>query len=196
MSEDSDNLSLDEIADQAEEASEEPSSKDADRIVLAHESSDGKWNLIQEYLIEIHADARLKEGTDSTGKPGQRFPTLREQRELLKRKIEEEYSHDQKLRTSLINCIPSRMSMSRWTRLDGWDDAVVAKMKSFGIFTPTARGEVMKSIHKKAVDGDMIAAKLYVSMSGDFVEKGQAGDEKFEVWKKYIDSMNRKKTGK
>jgi hypothetical protein len=183
----SDNLNIADMANLVEKEAEEvtKSQQNKDRLIMLSLSSGGKWNLLQEYMIEIEADCKLKEGL------GQRFPTYVELLQLLKKKIEVEYSEDESTMKSLLNCVPlSKNTVSYWRKMSGWTEAVLDKMKSFGLFTPEKRAEVIESLRKKASEGgDVQAAKVWLTMSGDYTDKVDVNDTKFEKYKEYANSL-------
>jgi len=186
MSEASENLNITDMAElvQKEAQDQLKIQKDKDKMIMLSLSSGGKWHLLQEYLIEIEADCKLKEGL------GQRFPTLTELIQLLTKKIELEYTDDEETKKALINCVPaSKNTISYWHKMSGWNEAVIDKMKSFGLFTPEKRAEVIESLRKTASEGDVQAAKVWLTMSGDYTDKVDVSDAKFEKYKEYANAL-------
>ena len=186
----SENLSIAAMSDLAEEVSQDSEKeakkalKDKSRIILASLSGKGKWHLLQEYLIEIQADGKIKEGL------GQQFPTFQEQLVLLHKKIEVEHGDEPETRDLLLNYVTQKIPLQKWSKLPGWTDAVVDKMKSYGLFTPENRAAVIDAMKQKAVkDGDVQAAKVWLTMSGDYTDKIDVNDAKFEKYKEYANSL-------
>lgn len=198
---DSSNLSLSNLSDLVEETAEEAeeiarkakekSKREEYKLALASHSNAGKWHILQEFLIEIQADGKLKEGL------GQKYPTFEEQLYLLHKKVEVEFKDDPNTIAILNGGVTHKTSLQQWTKLAGWNDAVIDKMKSYGLFTPQKRAEVIEAVRSKAVkDGDTAAAKVWLTMSGDYSDKVQVDDQKFEKYKEYINSLNPVKSSK
>jgi len=187
----SENLNISDMSDLVEKASSEESDKETKRalkekarITLLALSNKGKWHILQEFLIEIQADAKIKEGL------GQRFPTWADQLALLHKKIEVEFSDDPENEKLLKNYVTHFTTIQKWTKLSGWNDAVIDKMKSYGLFTPENRAAVINAMKEKAVkDGDVQAAKVWLTMSGDYTDKIDVNDQKFEKYKEYANSL-------
>lgn len=186
----SENLNIADMSDLVEKSAEDIEKtkkkelREKARLTLLSLSNQGKWHILQEYILEIQADGKIKEGL------GQRFPTLAEQLVLLHKKIEVEFTNDEETQNLLKGYITTTMAISKWTKLPGWNDAVVDKMKSYGLFTPENRAAVINSMKKKAVDdGDVQAAKVWLTMSGDYTDKVDVNDSKFEKYKEYANSL-------
>jgi hypothetical protein len=191
MSEQSGVLKLDELAEMTEESviDDEKTKLEKARMVMLSVSPVGKWNILQTYLIEIQADGKLKEGL------GQRFPTQKEQLELLKKKIESEWKNEQPTIDALLTCVPSQQMLSKWTKSKSWQDTLVDKMKVDGLFTAENRAGVIEAMRKKAADdGDVQAAKIWLTMSGDYTDKVDVSDAKFEKYKEYQNELTGKST--
>lgn len=187
---DSENLSISAMSDLAEQSSEDADReakralKEKARLTLLSLSNKGRWNLLQDFLIEIQADAKIKEGL------GQKFPTLADQVVLLHKKIEVEFNEDPDNEALLKNYVTHFSTIHKWTKLPGWNEAVIEKMKSYGLFTPEHRAGVIESMRQKAVkDGDVQAAKVWLTMSGDYTDKVDVSDAKFEKYKEYANSL-------
>ncbi len=190
----SDIVNLSQISDMVEESTEsekvkrEMTDREKARLILLSVSNQGKWHLLQEFMLEIQADAKLKQGL------GQRFPTQNELLELLKKKIQVEFKDDSITMNALILCVPTHQALSKWSKISGWTDAITDKMKKFGIFTAENRAEVMEALRQKAVkEGDTQAAKIWLTMSGDYTDKVDVTDTKFEKYKEYANTLNMKK---
>lgn len=191
----SDNLSIVELSELTEESIETnekdqlKKEKEEARMLMLATSGPGKWNILQEYLIEIEADCKLKEGL------GQKFPTYVELLKLLEKKVELEHSEDEATKKALLTCIPkTKGSVYQWHHLSGWEDAVIEKMKSYGLFTPDKRAQVIEALRQRATtDGDTQAAKIWLTMSGDYSDKIDVKDTKFEKYKEYVSSLKSSK---
>lgn len=183
-------LSIAQLADLAEEPikdkrEEANRSREKAKAILVANSNPGKWHILQEYLIEIQADGKLKEGL------GQKYPTFDDQLLLLNKKVEVEFKDDPQTCETLKNYVTHRTTISKWSKLPGWAEAIIDKMKTYGLFTPEKRAEVIESLRLKAVDqGDVQAAKTWLTMSGDYSDKVDVNDTKFEKYKEYVNALN------
>jgi hypothetical protein len=183
-------LNISQLADLAEETvkdkrKESQENREKAKLILKANSNPGKWHILQEYLIEIQADGKLKEGL------GQKYPTYDDQLILLHKKIEVEFEKDPETCEILKNYVTNKTTIFKWGKLPGWADAVIEKMKTYGLFTPEKRAEVIESLRKKAVDdGDVQAAKTWLTMSGDYSDKVDVNDTKFEKYKEYVNALN------
>ena len=190
----SENLSISAMSDLVEEVSEqsdktkEKSVRERAKLVIQSLSAQGKWHLLQEYLMDIQADGKLKQSQ------GQKFPTYAEQQILLHKRIAEEFDEDHETRDLLIGYVSTPKTLSRWTQLPGWNDALIDKMKRTGLFTAEDRAAAIKAMLDKAKQGDVQAAKIYLTMSGDYTDKVDVSDQKFEKYKEYANTLIGNKT--
>lgn len=191
MSDSKTNLSIDELADEAENStpSESPKmevSAEESQAILRNLSGDNKWTILQQYLIELYADGKLKQSH------GQRFPTQRELQELLKRKIEFEHSDDMKVRTALLNCVPTTRTIRRWIKIEGWEEDVWKIMAKTGLYPQEEIAAIINAQKREALKGDVNSAKLVLTLAGRYDEKGQTNDEKFNKYKEFFEATVKK----
>lgn len=126
--------------------------------------SEGEWLLTQEILQEIEANHLVIN-------PDAKKPTAVKSIELLKTEIENRYKEDEELKTLLIDSIPNLSRILAWRKLEGWNEAVWSKLRTTNMFNNENRFKVMNSMFKKAVDGDVQAAKIWLTLSGDYADK-------------------------
>jgi hypothetical protein len=190
----SENLNISAMSDLVEEVSEqsektkEKSSREKAKLVIQSLSAQGKWHLLQEYLMDIQADGKLKQSQ------GQKFPTYAEQQILLHKRIASEFEEDPDTRDLLLGYVSTPKTLSRWSQLPGWNDAIIDKMKRTGLFTAEDRAAAIKAMLDKAKLGDVQAAKIYLTMSGDYTDKVDVSDQKFEKYKEYANTLIGNKT--
>jgi len=125
-------------------------------------SGDGPWSLVQEVMQEVVAGYIVK-NPDSVPSS----PKLRE--ELLK-ELSIRYVEDENLQL-FLDSVPSSVAIRAWFKKDGWDDAVWSKIRVEGLFTKEKRSEVIEALRTRAIDKSDSAAKLWLTMSGDYQEK-------------------------
>jgi hypothetical protein len=127
------------------------------------ELTKGRWNIVQETLIDIQARNEVEFLADEAPKVD-----LKHQIEALKAKLTEDYADQPELLEVLLESIPSYNSVRKWTASDEWKAAVVDRIRSNHIFNPKQKTKVFEAILKKAtVSGDMKAAELYFKLAGD-----------------------------
>lgn len=149
--------------------------------------SSGKWNILQEMLQEIQA-TDIIENDDSVVK-------LTEQIQKLTEMVKSEFSEDEEIKKLLLEYLPSYNSIRNWTIMEGWEEAVMVKVKSSYRFSKGRRAAVFDAIYKKAIEkGDMKAAELFCKMSGDLdaAKKSKESDE-MKAYKEFNQILHGKK---
>jgi hypothetical protein len=125
--------------------------------------STGRWNLVHEMLISIQAADEIDHMLDE-----KKIPCLKDQIEVLKRKLQEEYADETEALALMLESIPSYNSIRSWTLTEDWKQAVMDKIKGAKIFDIISKTKVYEAIFKKAaITGDMKAAELYFKLSGE-----------------------------
>lgn len=108
-------------------------------------------------------------------------PTLDKLVVLLNEEIESRYGSPelQDVKEALLDAFPSRITLNKWRSLKGWDDAVWAKARSgpTGMFSHDKRARIIHSLYETATTGNVNAAKIWLTLSGDFVEKMETKNE-------------------
>jgi uncharacterized protein YggE len=63
--------------------------------------------------------------------------------------------------------------------MDGWDEAVWSKLRSNAMFNHNNRYKVIDALLKKAIeDRDVSAAKIWLTLSGDYSDKMDINTDK------------------
>jgi len=146
--------------------------------------SDGsKWNLVQRHLMEVQADCILRQAKD------EKVMEFSEQYDLLKLKLELEYADQPEMKEAVFSYLPTPRGCSNWLKLNGWQDEVMAVLRKGHLFSSGNRVEVITSLCAKAKAGDVQAAKVWLTMSGDYSDKIEMGDAKFEKYKEYANIL-------
>jgi hypothetical protein len=156
-------------------------------IKKVREISKGDWLLTQDILQDIEAQYIAENETNKK-------PTSQKSIDLLKEEIEKRYAEDEELKTLLIDSIPSAVAIRKWRLLDGWDEAVWIKAKNGAIFNQSNRHKVMMAMHRKACDGDVAAAKVWLTMSGDYSDKMDINtDKRLDTYREINEILHKKK---
>lgn len=147
---------------------------------------DSKWTILQEMLQEILA-------THMVIDPGAK-PSATIMAEELKAKVEEDYEEDPELRQMLLDAIPSKISISKWTKKSGWTEAVWDKIKGKGQFSNERRTVMMNAMYQKGASGSVQAAKLWLTLSGDYQEKAhdETKDKTLETFREINNLLHKK----
>lgn len=170
------------INDRGQKISETQSKKSEARKKIKA-ISEGKWNIVQRLLQEIEADCILRQAKDN------KMIEFKEKYDLLKLKIETEYADDPELKEVVLDYLPTPRGVLNWTKLNGWNDEITAVLRKEHLFRNETRAEVIMSLYKKAVSGDTQAAKVWLTMSGDYTDKVDVADSKFEKYKEYTQAL-------
>ena len=123
---------------------------------------DSDWTLLQIILQEIIAVFLCED---------RKRPSAEELIRILKEEIELRYKDNDEHKVILIEGIPSKISVNEWLKKDGWDDAVWSHIKKDGLFTAQRRATLIDALYKRGRDKSDVAAKLWLTMSGDYAEK-------------------------
>lgn len=136
--------------------------------------SNSEWNLIQQIIHDIEAYYVVK---------NERRPSLDKTVELVVEEIKARYPEDnleqKELREVLLESVPSRITLQKWRNKKGWDDAVWTRARGgpSGLFSHDKRSIVIHSLYESALKGNTPAAKVWLTLSGDYVEKAETKNE-------------------
>jgi hypothetical protein len=146
-----------------------------------------KWTLIQEIFQEIQA-------THVISNPD-KLPSTKQMVEELKNEIELRYSDDEELKQLLLNSIPAERSVKTgWMKKEGWDEAVWSKLKISGLFNNEKRAQMIEALWKRGLDKSDNAAKIWLTLSGDYVEKvDHSNDKTLETYREINQILHKKK---
>lgn len=149
-------------------------------------SGNGQWTLVQEVLQDIVAGYIVKDPSGST-------PPANKLREELLEEIKRRYENSEHL-DILLESVPSDVSIRAWTKKDTWDEAVWGRIKTEGLFTKEKRAEVIESLRIRALGRDTTAAKLWLTMSGDYSDKlDLKNDKAVDVFRQMNEALHKKK---
>lgn len=134
-------------------------------------NKDSSWTIPQEILQEVIAGYTVADPNN--------IPKTPKLVEDLKEEIKRRYEHDHNLRDTLLLSIPSDLRYVReWMKKEGWEIAIWSKVRMEGLFTSSKRAEVIESLRQRAIDRSDVAAKIWLTLSGDYSEKDTATDSK------------------
>lgn len=146
----------------------------ARKAVEEMSNPDSLWTITQEIMQEVVATYTVKDH--------KAIPPINKLIEDLKSEIGIRYEDPEK--TILLDSIPNDSKFIKaWFKKDGWDTAVWGKVRIDGLFTSNKRAEVIESIRQRAIDKSDAAAKLWLTLSGDYSEKPEADSKSVDLYR-------------
>lgn len=164
------------MSDDTKEKTQEEKSEEISRKLQAIKTvkelnKDSAWSIPQEILQEVIAGYTVADP--------QNIPKTPKLIEDLKEEIKRRYDYDHSLRDMILLSIPVDTRYVRdWMKKEGWEIAVWSKVRMEGLFTSSKRAEVIESVRQRAIDRSDTAAKLWLTLSGDYSEKSEAADSR------------------
>jgi hypothetical protein len=135
--------------------------------------------------------------THTVANPGKPLPKFPELLQNLRTAIEEKYADDEELKQLVLDSIPTNQRPIRdWFKKEGWDEAVWSKIRDSGLFTKERRSAMIHALYMRGLERDTVAAKIYLQMSGDFVEKSEVTnkDSTMDKFREINTVLHKKKT--
>jgi hypothetical protein len=175
-------------ADKASKAVKSLEKQDMARKLKGLNEGKSKWSLTQLVLQEVMAKYVIL----NPNGPMPKFTSLYEE---LKEAIKEKYEEDPELRDFLLESVPGYVSCREWPKKEGWQDAVWAIIKDTGMFTKERRAAMIDALYRRGVEKDTVAAKIWLQMSGDFVEKSEvtSKDNTLDKYREINQVLHKKK---
>lgn len=156
------------------------------RAVKKLSNGDSPWTITQEIFQEIQA------GYIVTNPDKQ--PPVTQMVEDLKKEIEIRYTEDEELKTLLLDSIPEVRSVRLWLKKDGWDEAVWTKVRGDKLFSSDKRAQVIESLRLRAIDKSDVAAKIWLTLSGDYSEKMEVDNKTVDIYRDINAVLHKKRT--
>ena len=154
-------------------------------------SGKGEWNLLQEIMQDICATHMLE-------KPDrEKLPPMKQLIEEMKAEIEKRYNTPETKETKeiLFNAIPSELSIRQWFKKETWQDAVWARMRKGGLFSNERRATLINALWERGTKKDTNAAKLWLTLSGDYSEaKVPDNDKSIDIYRQIQETIFKKKS--
>lgn len=146
----------------------------ARKAVEEMSNPDSPWTITQEIMQEIVATYTVKDHNS--------IPAVSKLVEDLKAEIERKFDDPEK--TILIDSIPNDTKFVKaWFKKEGWDSAVWSKVRMDGLFTSNKRAEVIESLRQRAIDKSDTAAKIWLTLSGDYSEKAETDSKSVDLYR-------------
>lgn len=126
--------------------------------------TDSEWNLLEEILQDVISIYVVQD-------PEAKLPAVRKLREDLVNEIKTRYKQDVTVKDLLLEAVPSEVTIGKWIKKPKWEEAVWARIRTDGLFTKEKRAKMIDSLFKRGLDKSDNAAKIWLTLSGDYSEK-------------------------
>ncbi len=147
-------------------------------------NGDSPWTILQELVQEIQAGYIVQD-------PNNKVSSAVLQKDLTK-EIANRYKDEEETCKILLEAVPHARSIRVWLKKETWEDAVWAKIRADKLFSSGKRTEVISALHKRAVEKSDVAAKIYLTLSGDYVEKAEINDKSVDAYREINKILHRK----
>jgi len=148
-------------------------------------TSDSEWNLLEQILQEIEAYYVVSR---------QKIPANEALHAQLTEEVKTRFADDEDVRTALLEAVPSRVTISKWRKKKGWEEAIWAKVRGTGLFTGDKRAAVINNLYSSALEGNVNAAKIWLTLSGDYTEKDTtAKNDAMDMFRQLNEAIHSKK---
>lgn len=145
---------------------------------------DSQWTLTQEILQDICA-GHVVADPDKT-------PPATQLLEELKKEIETRYANEEEKKKIILDSVPSVVSIRQWLKKEGWDEAVWKKVRGDSLFSPQKRAKVIEALRDRAIDKSDLAAKIWLTLSGDYSDKMEVDNKSIDVFREINTILHRK----
>lgn len=157
---------------------------EAVRAAKALQRDGSNWTVVQEVLQEIIA-SYIVVNPD-------KIPPVTHLVEDLRKEVEARYVDDAESQKLLLDSIPEPRAIRLWLKKDGWDEAVWGKIRTEKLFSSEKRAQVIESLRVRAMDKSDMAAKLWLTLSGDYSEKMEINDKTIDTFREIQSVLQRK----
>lgn len=158
---------------------------EAYRAVKKLSGEDSEWTLTQQLLQEVMAG-------HTVANPN-KLPPLTQMVDELKKEIQTRYADEPELRQLLLDSIPQMRSVREWVKKEGWDEAIWGYVRAEGLFTASKRAQVIEALRDRALDKSDSAAKIWLTLSGDYSEKMEVDNKSVEIYREINNVLHGKK---
>lgn len=158
---------------------------EAYRAIKKLSGEDSQWTLTQQLLQEVMAGHTVKDPN--------RLPPLTQMVDELKAEVETRYKDEPELKQLILDSIPQMRSVREWVKKDGWDEAVWGYVRADGLFTAQKRAQVIEALRDRALDRSDVAAKIWLTLSGDYSEKMEVDNKSVDMYREINNVLHGKK---
>lgn len=158
---------------------------EAVRAAKALQNPNSQWTVLQEVLQDIIA-GHIVVNPD-------KVPPATKLVDELKTEVETRYADDPEAKDILIASIPQPRAVREWLKKDGWEDAVWSRIRGEQLFSHDKRAQVIESLRVRAIEKSDVAAKIWLTLSGDYTEEKQASDKTVDTFREINNILHKKK---
>ena len=105
-------------------------------------------------------------------------PAVKKIREDAEKEIKLRYDSDKDTRDLLLDALPSEMTLGKWIKQPKWNEAVWNRVRTDGLFTKERRSQMINSLFERGLNKSDNAAKIWLTLSGDYSEKLDINQDK------------------
>lgn len=168
-----------------DEKDKTPTKLEAVRAARELSNEGSNWNILQEIMQEIQASYIVVDAKT--------MPDATKLADQLKDEVEKRFVDEPEKQKILLDGIPHVRSIRQWFKKDGWEEAVWSKIRTNELFSAEKRTEVIESLRLRAIKRSDVAAKLWLTMSGDYSEKMEVNDKTLDAFRDINSVLQRKR---
>ena len=158
---------------------------EAQKAVKSLSDPDSKWTLTEELFQEVMAGHIV-------ANPDQ-LPPVTKMREQLIEEITKRYKDEPEVQQVLIDSVPEARSIRKWLKKEGWDDDVWSRIRGDRLFSAANRAQVIEALRVRAMDKSDTAAKIWLTISGDYSDKIDVTDKTVDTYRDINNILHGKK---
>lgn len=145
---------------------------------------DSEWTVLQKIALDVEAGFKIQQKKLSADKL----------RTLVSEEIKLRYSEQKDIKDELLYLVPTTAIFVRWRNLKNWDVAIWSNIKDTGLFTNDKKAQVIDRLYHKIMEkGDTTAAKIWLTLSGDYVEKSEnKNDSTMDLFREINQHLHKK----
>lgn len=175
---------------QAEEVQKKADEKRAKRLEALQAVKDmsdknSKWTLTEEMFQDIQAGHIVVN-------PNQ-LPPITQMRQELLDEIKDRYKDEPDVMQVLLDSVPEARSIRKWVKREGWEDDVWTRLRGDKLFSPANRAQVIEALRVRAMDKSDQAAKIWLTISGDYSDKIDVTDKTVDTYRDINNILHGKK---
>lgn len=171
--------------EQAEKAKKTVAKLSAIKAARELRNGDSNWTILQEIVQDIQAGYIVQD-------PNSKVSATVLHKDLINEITNRYKDQDEETGKILLEAVPHPRSIRVWLKKDGWEDAVWTKIRADKLFSSGKRSEVISALHKRAVEKSDVAAKIYLTLSGDYVEKAEINDKSVDTYREINKILHKK----
>lgn len=126
--------------------------------------TDSDWNVLEEIIQDVMA-------TYVVNDPEGTRPSVKKMREDVIAEIKLRFNSDPETRDTVLEALPSEMTIGKWIKQPKWNEAVWDRVRTGGLFTKERRSQMINSLFQRGMEKSDNAAKIWLTLSGDYSEK-------------------------